>query len=102
MVNLPDLILVLESHGIAKGSSFATVSASDGSRYVFCQDINGSLRQELYIDTVSQASTNNTDYIIPNTDNARSNTPLSADFIEIPNLGGPSFTYVSFVPSIIR
>ena len=64
-------------HGVLDDSSFAAVSASDGSRYIFFQDVSGALRQDIYSQS-TQSWTRDISNIIPNTTDARSNTPLSA------------------------
>ena len=64
-------------HGVLDDSSFAAVTLQDGSRYVFFQDINGSLRQAYYSQTAS-SWTSDINQIIPNTTDAKSNTPLAA------------------------
>ena len=64
-------------HGIMSDSSFAAVIASDGSRHVFFQDSECNLRQAIYSgQTSSWLATQS--LIIPNTTQARLNTPLSA------------------------
>ena len=60
-----------------KNSAFAALSISDGSQYVFCQDVNGSLRQE-YFPNVTPLPDRGPIVFIPGTENARNNTPLSA------------------------
>ena len=72
------------THGILDDSSFAAVTASGGARYVFFQDINGSLRQALYSPaTFSWAA--DMDLIIPGSVDARNNTPLSATIDIVPD-----------------
>ena len=65
------------THGILDDSSFAAVTAPGGDRYVFFQDINGSLRQALYSPT-TLSWTADIALIIPGSADARNNTPLSA------------------------
>ena len=67
---------VLE-HGILNDSSFAAVASSDGSKYVFFQDISGTLRQAFYSQT-AQSWTSERSLTIPDTTDARIHTPLSA------------------------
>ena len=64
-------------HGILDDSSFAAVTAAGGNRYVFFQDINGSLRQASYSPT-TLSWTAGMDLIIPGSIDARNHTPLSA------------------------
>lgn len=64
-------------HGVLDDSSFAAVSAQDGSRYVFFQGLNGSLRQ-IYYSQMTLSWTSSISQIIPDTTDARRNTPLAA------------------------
>ena len=64
-------------HGILNDSSFATVTSAGGTRYVFFQDISGSLRQASYSPT-ALSWTAGMDLIIPGSIDARNHTPLSA------------------------
>ena len=64
-------------HGILNDSSFAAVASSDGSKYVFFQDISGTLRQAFYSQT-AQSWTSERSLSIPDTMDARIRTPLSA------------------------
>ena len=64
-------------YGVLDDSSFAAVSAQDGSIYVFFQGLNGSLRQVYYSQT-TLSWTSSTSQIIPSTMDARRNTPLAA------------------------
>ncbi|MCJ1322204.1 hypothetical protein MMC15_007551 [Xylographa vitiligo] len=71
------------THGITNNSAFAAVS-SGGNRYVFFQDISGSLRQAYYLE-FSPLWTTGKSTIVPNTGNPMINTPIAAitDDVEI-------------------
>lgn len=71
-------------HGVLDDSSFAAASAQDGSRYVFFQDDSGTLRQVYYSQT-TLSWTSATSKIIPDTTDARRNTPLAAVSVSSPD-----------------
>lgn len=73
MISLPAPL----KHGVLDDSSFAAVSAQDGTRDVFFQDFNGSLRQ-VYYSQNTLSWTSGTSQIIRNITDARRITPLAA------------------------
>jgi len=64
-------------HGILADSSLAAVSTATGNLHVFYPDISGALREALYLASTGSWETD-VSMIIPNTTDARNNTPLSA------------------------
>ena len=83
---------------ITNDSSLAAVMLSDGSRYVFFQDISGSLRQAIF-SPQEQAWTVGTGSILPNdAPTPRDHTPLSACITSNINLfNGPPEIPISLI-----
>ena len=69
------------SHGVCNNSSLAAVTTADGIRHVFFQDVNGALRQ-MQLSTTTQTWATSMNFVIPNTTDAKQNTPMSAIVLE--------------------
>ncbi|MCJ1326025.1 hypothetical protein MMC10_002688 [Thelotrema lepadinum] len=69
------------AHGVCNDSSLAALTTSDGTRHVFFQDANGTLRQA-QLSTTTGAWTTSLNFVIPNTTDARNNTPITAMILE--------------------
>ena len=72
------------SHGVFNDSSFAAVTTPDGTRHVFFQDVNGTIRQLQYSIT-SHTWLTSLSFVIPNTTDAKQSTPIAAIILEESN-----------------
>ena len=85
------------SHGVVNDSGLAVLSTPDGGRYVYCQDVNGSFRQEYY-PNITPLPASSPNFIIPGTANARVNTPLSIFSVYTSEFGDFGDHFVSNYP----
>ncbi|MCJ1313581.1 hypothetical protein MMC25_007260 [Agyrium rufum] len=85
------------SHGVMNDSSFAVTSTTN-SRYVFFQDVNGTLRQAEWSSS-SQSWDTATSLFINGTADARNNTPIAAAGFRDGSLDGDERIYLFYLTS---
>ena len=90
----PTAAPVVLQHGILNDSSFAALATPNSDRYIFFQDLNGTIRYAIYAQSSSTWVTN-IDLVVAT--DAKNNTPLTTLSTTNPSVGNLSAqTTVSF------